>query len=231
MSREKITRSERREKAKRQQRMQSIGIVILGVLIIVIAVVLINALQPGIEVAEEYDYSLANGNAIGDPNAPVKLEVFSSFSCIHCKNFAVDTEHQVIDNYVKTGQVYYIYRAFNDPRGPVGVASQAAYCAGDQGKFWEMHDIIFANFSQTGYSANELRNMAELIGLDTDVYDTCLDTEKYVDAIFEDANIGREAGVTGTPSFTINGVMAIEGNRDFAGIQLAIEAELARLNK
>jgi protein-disulfide isomerase len=230
MSREKLTRSERREKAKRQQRMQSIGIVILGVLIIVIAVVLINALQPGLEVAEEYDYSLANGNAIGDPNAPVKLEVFSSFSCIHCKNFAVDTEHQVIENYVKTGQVYYIYRAFNDPRGAVGVASQAAYCAGDQGKFWEMHDIIFANFSQTGYSVNELRNMAELIGLDTDVYDTCLDTEKYVDAIIDDATIGREAGVTGTPSFTINGVMAIEGNRDFAGIQLAIEAELARLN-
>ena len=230
MSKEKITRSERREKAKRQQRMQSIGIVILGVLIIAIAVVLINFLQPGLELADEFDYSLANGNAIGDPNAPIVLEVFSSFSCIHCKNFAVDTEHQVIEEYVKTGQVYYIYRAFNDPRGAVGIASQAAYCAGDQGKFWEMHDIIFANFSQTGYSVKELTRMAELIELDADTFDTCLNSEKYVDAIYEDANIGREAGVTGTPSFTINGIMAIEGNRDFAGIQLAIEAELAKVN-
>ena len=230
MSREKLTRSERREKIKRQKRMQSIGIFILGVLIVAIAVVLVNFLQPGLEVATEYDYSLANGNAIGDPNAPVKLEVFSSFSCIHCKNFAVDTEHQVIDYYVRTGQVYYVYRSFNDPRGPVGIASQAAYCAGDQGKFWEMHDIIFANFSQTGYSAKELNNMAELIGLEQDTFNNCLDTEKYVDAIYEDADIGREAGITGTPSFTINGVMAIEGNRDFAGMQIAIEAELAKLN-
>lgn len=230
MSKEKLSRSERREMLKRQKRMQSIGIIILGVLIIAIAVVLINFLQPGLEVADEYDYSLASGNAIGDPNAPVKLEVFSSFSCIHCKNFANDTEHQVIDEYVKTGQVYYIYRSFNDPRGAVGIASQAAYCAGDQGKFWEMHDIIFANFSQTGYSVKELNNMAELIGLDNDLFNNCLETEKYVDAIYEDVNIGSEAGVGGTPSFTINGVMAIEGNRDFAGMQLAIEAALANAN-
>lgn len=230
MSKEKLSRSERREMLKRQKRMQSIGIIILGVLIIAIAVVLINFLQPGLEVADEYDYSLASGNAIGDPNAPVKLEVFSSFSCIHCKNFANDTEHQVIDEYVKTGQVYYIYRSFNDPRGAVGIASQAAYCAGDQGKFWEMHDIIFANFSQTGYSVKELNNMAELIGLDNDLFNNCLETEKYVEAIYEDVNIGSEAGVGGTPSFTINGVMAIEGNRDFAGMQLAIEAALANAN-
>ena len=230
MSREKLTRAERRDLAKRQKKMQSIGIIILGILIIAIAIVLLSFLQPKLNEAAEYDYSMANMNAIGDPNAPITLEVFSSFSFIHCKNFAQDTEHQVIENYVKTGQVYYIYRAFNDPRGPIGIASQAAYCAGDQGKFWDMHDIIFANFSQTGYSVKQLNKMADLIGLDSDLFNTCLETEKYVDAIYEDASIGSDAGITGTPSFTINGVMAIEGNRDFAGMQLAIEAALANLN-
>jgi len=227
MSRDKLTRSERRDQVKRQKKMQSIGIVILGVLIIAVAIVLLNFLQPKLNEAAEYDYSLATMNAIGDPNAPVTLEVYSSFSCIHCKNFAVDTEHQVIDNYVKTGQVYYIYRSFNDPRGPIGIASQAAYCAGDQGKFWEMHDIIFANFSQAGYSVKQLNAMAETIGLDSELFNTCLDSEKYVDTIYEDASLGRDAGITGTPSFTLNGVLAVEGNRDFAGMQLAIEAALA----
>lgn len=230
MSKEKMTRAERRAKAKRQKQMQSVGIMILGVLIIASGIVLVSFIQPKLEVAPQYDYSFSIGNALGDPNAPVVLEVFSSFGCIHCRDFAVETEHQIIDNYVKNGQVYYIYRSFNNPVDSLGIASQAAYCAGDQGKFWEMHDLIFANFSATGYSNKQLNQMAEILELDTNLFGSCMEAGKYIEAIEEDTQIGSEAGITGTPSFTINGTLVIEGNRDFAGFQNAIEAALAAAN-
>jgi protein-disulfide isomerase len=230
MSNGKMTRAERRAKVKRQKQMQSVGLMIIGVLIIIGAIVLVTFLQPKLALPAEYDYGLVNGNALGDPNAPIVIEEFSSFGCSHCRDFALETEHQIIENYVKTGQVYYIYRAFNNPIDAYGIASQAAYCAGDHGFFWEMHDMIFANFSATGYTSKQLNKMAEILELDEGQFNTCMDTGKYVETIQEDAIAGTEAGVTGTPSFTINGVLAIQGNRDFAGFQTQIEAALAAAN-
>lgn len=230
MSNQKNTRAERRAKAKRQKQMQSIGIIIIGVLIIVSGIVLVSFIQPKLAEAPEFDYSLANGNAIGDPNAPVRIEVFSSFGCIHCKNFALETEHEIMKTYVENGQVYYVYRSFNNPQDALGIAAQAAYCARDQGKFWQMHDTIFANFNATGYTNSQLDTITDMIGLDKDIYDECMKSGKYIEEIQMDAEAGTEAGVTGTPSFTINGVLSVEGNRDFAGFQILIEAALAAEN-
>jgi len=230
MSDQKLTRAEKRAKAKRQKQMQSIGIMVLGLLIIAIGVVLITSIQPKLAEAPDYDYSMANGNALGDPNAPVVIEIFSSFGCVYCRDFSLETEHQIIDNYVKTGLVYYVYRSYNNPVDALGIAAQAAYCAGDQGKFWEMHDLIFANFSPTGYTNKQLDTMTEILSLDSGQYNSCMESGKYVEAIQGDAQIGAEAGITGTPSFTINGVLAITGNRDFAGFQPLIEAELTNAN-
>ena len=230
MSNEKITRAERRAKAKRQKQMQSAGIIILGVLIIVSGIVLVTFIQPDLAEASEYDYVLANGNAIGDPDAPIIIEEFSSFGCIHCRDFWAETERQLVDTYVKTGQVYYVFRTFNNPIDAYGIAAQAAYCAGDQNKFWEMHDLIFANFSATGYTNKDLNRMADLLELDQNLFSTCMDSGKYVETIQEDARVGTEAGITGTPSFTINGLLAIEGNRDFDSFRIQIEAALADVN-
>ena len=230
MSNQKLTRSEKRSKAKRQKQMQSIGIMVLGLLIIASGIVLVSFIQPKLADAPAYDYNMANGNTLGDPGAPVVIEVFSSFGCIHCRDFAVETEHSIIENYVNSGQVYYIYRSFNNPVDAVGIASQAAYCAGDQGKFWEMHDLIFANFSATGYSNKQLNAMADSLNLDRGLYDACMENGKYVETIQEDARLGTEAGVTGTPSFTINGALAVTGNRDIEGFRPLIEAALAASN-
>lgn len=227
-SQQKMTRSERRAQAKRQKQMQSIGIMILGVLVIAAAVILISFLQPGIQLAEERDFSLENMNGLGDPNAPVVVEIFSSFACIYCKNFTDEVEGQLIDTYVNTGQVYLVYRSFNNnPADQYGIAGQAAYCAGDQGKFWEMHDTIFANFSGTGYTNSQLTNIAKEIGLDKNTFNSCLTSGKYAESVLADFDAGREIGITGTPSFTINGVLAIEGFREFDAFVEQIESALA----
>jgi len=227
----KSSRAERRAQAKRQKQMQSIGLIIIGVLVIVGGAVLLTFLQPKITEAPERSYTTENGASVGNPNAPVTVEVFSSFTCIHCSNFAKETEHEVLSTYAETGQIYYTYRAFSSAIDDAGVAAQAAFCAGDQGKFWEMHDTIFANFAYS-YPRKLLTQMANSIGVeDMDTFEACIDSGKYVDQIEADVALGQAAGITGTPSFTINGVMAMEGNQSLTTFQQQIEAALAAANE
>jgi protein-disulfide isomerase len=230
MSNKKITRAERRQKIKRQKQMQSIGIMILGVLIIVGGIVIASFIKPKMAEAPNNNYTMVNGNSIGDPDAPVQIEVFSSFACIHCRNFAEETGPMIFETYAETGQIYFTYRSLNNPNDPAGIAAQAAYCAGDQGKFWQMHDTIFANFSNTGYSLKGLNAMAENLNLDEDAFNECMETGKYIEQINADAQAGQAVGITGTPSFTLNGQLVAEGNRDYAFFQQQIDTALATAN-
>lgn len=223
----KSSRAERRQKAKRKKQMQSIGVMILGVLIIGGGLLAVIFLQPKLNEAPLTHYTTADGRSVGNSDAPVVVEVFSSFACIHCSSFAKDTEPQIIETYAETGDIYFTYRAFSNPSDASGLAAQAAFCAGDQGKFWEMHDTIYANFSAYGYSRKDLSKMASSLELDMDTFEACIDSEKYVDQINEDVDIGLAAGISGTPSFTINGVMTMEGNQSFETFQQQIEAALA----
>ena len=230
MSDQKLTRQEKRQQAKRQKQMQSIGIMVIGLLVIVGGFVLISLTGPNVETPEEMTYQMTDGNAIGDPNAPVVIEEFFSFLCIHCRNFSDESFNRLVEDYVYTGQVYYVSRSFATPTDPAGVAAQSAYCAGDQDKYFQMHDIIFANFSNTGYTQNELEAMAEQIGLNMDEYNQCVQSGKYADAITEDLTAGSEAGITGTPSFLINGALAVVGNREYTFFQQQIDIALQTAN-
>lgn len=226
MSEQKLSRQEKRQQAKRQKQMQSIGIMVIGLLVIVGGFVLISLGGPNVDTPEETTYQMTDGNAIGDPNAPVVIEEFFSFLCIHCRNFSEESFNRLVEEYVYTGQVYYVSRAFATPTDPAGIAAQAAFCAGDQDKYFQMHDIIFANFSNTGYTKNELEAMAEEIGLNMDEYDQCVQSGKFADTVSDDLAQGTEAGITGTPSFLINGALAVVGNREYAFFQQQIEAAL-----
>lgn len=230
-SEKKLSRSERRQMLKRKQQMRSIGIMILGILIIAGAIVVISVLQPGVAQAENKDYSLENMNAIGDPNAPVVLEVYSSFACVHCKNFAIETEASLLEDYVNNGLVYFVYRSFNgNPDDPAGIAGQAAYCAGDQNSFWMMHDTIFANYSSTGYTNSQLANFAKALDLDQDQFDACMESGKYAESVLQDFERGYDLGITGTPSFTLNGEVAFRGNIPYEQLTAAIDEALAAGN-
>jgi protein-disulfide isomerase len=104
-------------------------------------------------------------------------------------------------------------------------AAEAAMCADDQGKFWEMHRVLFANQQKLGIE--DLKAHAATLGLDTAKFNACLDgggKKAYVDA---DLKAGAEAGVTGTPAFFINGKM-LSGALPFAEFKKVIDAELAR---
>ena len=207
----------RRQQMRRQQmrtRIWTIVLVTVGALLLALVLIYPNVKPVGeIATAEPFPRPQTQANTAGDPNAPIKIEEFSDFQCPVCARFYQDIEPELIQTYVATGTVYFVYRSMGEFIGPESVAAaEAAYCAGDQNKFWEMHDTIFANHSGENvgdYTNRRLKSFAETIGLDMGEFNSCLDGGKYRDEVNQDAVDGRAAGVTGTPSFlltyTVNG--------------------------
>ncbi|MFC1648443.1 DsbA family protein [Nanoarchaeota archaeon] len=161
----------------------------------------------------------------GKDNAPVEIIEFSDFQCPFCARWYTDTMPQIQKEYIDTGKVKLVFRDFplNQIHPLAQKASEAAECADDQGKFWEMHDILFEN--PNALDVASLKQHAADLGMDTDDFDDCLDSGKYTDEVNKDLADGRAAGVSGTPSFFING-KKIVGAHPFATFQQAIDAEL-----
>jgi len=239
-------RQELRERRKKQQQTQRI-MMIVGVTFVALAIALIFILpnlpkDPGeIVLPEPYARPQADFNAAGDPNAPIRIDEFSDFQCPYCQRFYLDTEKQLMETYVASGQVYFVYNSFGYFIGnESGRSAEAAYCAGDQDKYWEMHDIIFVNWNgenQGAFADYKLEAFAEKIGLDMPTFRECFDSGVYRDLVDEDAFEGQQAGIRATPSFvmtyTVNGEKVsklIEGAQLFSGFQQEIEAALAAIN-
>jgi protein-disulfide isomerase len=103
-------------------------------------------------------------------------------------------------------------------------ASEASECADDQGKFWEYHDVVFAN--QSAIDVDSLKGYAAELGLDTGTFDECLDSGKYEQEVLQDMQDGQAAGASGTPAFFING-QHVSGAQPFSVFQQVIDAALA----
>lgn len=228
---------EERMRAQRQQRLIVIvGVVGVSLLIIgvLLAGVIRDALTPVGEIVkpEQIARPQASSNSMGDPNAPVKILEFSDFQCPFCKRFSDETEMSIVEAYVKTGKVYFTYV----PYGPGGQwigreserASIAAFCAGDQGKFWEMKDVIFANHTGENvgdYTDKRLEAFAEYLELDMNAFTSCFSSSKFSSQINDGIAQGIQAGFNSTPSFLVNGRQLI-GAQPFSEFQREIEAAL-----
>ena len=175
------------------------------------------------------DHPQANGNKMGDPNAPVKIVEFADYQCPYCLHYWQETEPQIIQNYVATGKVYYEYRSVGGFIGPESAdAANAAYCAADQNKFWEYHDMLFANWTGENagdFTPDKLRQYAAAINLNLDQFNTCINSGAHTDQVNQDVTDAKAAGVTGTPAFIINGKL-IEGAQPYSTFQQAIDAAL-----
>src|SRR4030065_11334 len=128
----------------------------------------------------------AQGNAMGDPGALVKIVEYSDFKCPYCRLFSTQIEPTIVNNYVVTGKVYFVYRSLGDWLGPESQsAAEPAYCAGDQEKFWEHHDILFANQYQERFSLARLETFAGVLDLNLDEFRSCLNSGKYRDKAWQ----------------------------------------------
>jgi len=206
---------------QRQRRKRITAAVLIALAAIAVVVILILSNRP-VEFTrpEPLPRSLVNGNSVGDPNAPVKVEEFSDFRCVHCAAFWRESEPRLIKDYVATGKVYFTYTPFSFISDESFLAAEAAYCAMDQGKFWEFHDYIFANYDLP-ITQKLLRAFAQDLKLDLNQYDNCMASGKYRQRTQEDGQYARSKGVTGTPTFDVNGTLV--GQTDlFATIDKAL---------
>lgn len=167
----------------------------------------------------------------GDKNAKVKIVEFADFRCPYCASYYTDTETQIMKEYVDTGKVAYYFRdyAFLGPASTV--AANAAQCANEQGKFWEMHEWLYTNQpseSDTSlYTTEKMTETAGTIGLDTAKFSACLSSNKFDKNVQQDLADGQEVGVSGTPTFYINGRQLV-GAVPFENFKTIIEEELAK---
>jgi protein-disulfide isomerase len=227
MSPEKVSkRQERRarmQKQQQRQRLGMIGLIVLGAALIVFAVVW-PQIRPAGEIISVTPATLPNadGLSLGDANAFITIDVFEDFQCPACKTFTENTEPLIIQNLVATGKARYVFHnySFLDGKGAGNngesdQAANASMCANEQGKFWEMHDTLYANWNgenQGAFSDRRLQAMAESLGLDVDAFNSCLNANKYEAEIQADFDLGEEMGVSGTPTVFVNGKRVGQGN-------------------
>lgn len=208
MSKRDELRKKRRQQEQRQ-RFILIGVVAL-IAIGVVAVLVIPNFTPvgAVVTVTPNPRPQAQGLSMGNPNAPVKVVEYADFQCPYCKEYAQQLEPQIDKNYVETGKVYFTYVPYSFIGPESFAAAEAAYCANDQGKFWEYHDILFANQQSENsgaFSNKRLIAFASAIGLDTSKFQSCLNSQKYKDQVNQDIVKGNQAGVSATPSFVVNG--------------------------
>ncbi|MBI9051576.1 MAG: DsbA family protein [Anaerolineaceae bacterium] len=159
---------------------------------------------------------------LGPEDAPITIVEFSDYQCSYCARFHEQTLQALMEKYPT--EVRFVYRDFPLGGHPEAQkAAEASECADDQGKFWEMQDLLFKN--QVLLSVEQYKIFAIELGLDTDTFNTCLDSGKYEDEVVADLMDGINYGISGTPAFFVNGI-TLMGALPIEQFEAVIEQEL-----
>lgn len=197
---------------------------ILGAALIAVAVVALTA--PGAPAGG--DTVDAPRPVLGSAAAVVQIHEYADFQCPSCGAFSRSIRPQIVQAYVDTGKARIVWHDFAWIGSESRAAANAARCAGDQGRFWEYHDLVYANQSgenQGAFSTANLKAFGATLGLDPGPFEACVDGGTYSAAVQADLADVRRLGFTGTPTFVI-GNQRIVGAQRFEVFQAAIEAIL-----
>ncbi|MDH3312094.1 MAG: DsbA family protein [Nitrosopumilus sp.] len=181
--------------------------------------------------------SADNDPIIGNPDAPITIIEFSDFQCPFCARFHIQTLPLILEQYIEQGKVKLVFRDFpiQSIHPNALPASVAAECANEQGKFREMHDMLFDNQNQwnkqeTVDALSLFSSYAIEIQLDQETFDSCLISGKYIEEIRKDLDDGRDYGVSGTPGFFVGneviGFVELKGAQPFDSFKKIIDAQL-----
>jgi protein-disulfide isomerase len=173
----------------------------------------------------------------GEKDAKLTLIEFSDYQCPFCARHSRETIPQLEREYIATGKIKYVFRNFPIASiHPLAFkAHEAANCAGEQGKYWEMNGRLFAN--QKAMSPKDLSDHAQALALEMSKFQQCLDSGKHAAKIRKDLADGQKAGVQGTPSFflgltepndgMVKAVRVIRGAQPYAAFKEAIDSLLS----
>jgi len=212
--------------------MEKNKLILIGALIVVIAIAgtttnWFGLLKPQTTTIPTIQFSNGDLPPLGNENAPITIVEYSDYQCPFCAKFYKNAEVKLKENDINTGKVKMYYRDFPlDKHDKAKIMANAARCANEQGKFWEMHDKLFeTQDSWTGLSPisayTEVEKFAEEIGLEPTTFKSCVSSNKYYAKISEEINAGSNYGMDSTPTIFI---VAKQENVDISKIQSIIDA-------
>lgn len=192
------------------------GIAVAGIVALVVAVVRAKSTSAATEpvdmgnLSAQQLYQQAKPETIGPDNAPARLVIFSDYMCPFCGQWAAQVQPRLVDDYVKQGKLQIVFYDF-----PLGgahrfsfLASRAARCAGDQGKFWPYHDVLFGKQSEWAASSSApvgaLEQYAADLGLNTSTFNSCLESDAHADVVTANRLLGEQLGVNATPTVIVD---------------------------
>jgi protein-disulfide isomerase len=173
---------------------------------------------------------MQNGSPLlGESNAKITIVEFGDYQCTYCHLFHENTKDVLIQQYVNTGKVNFVFRDF-PLNGPDSVlAAEASYCADDQNKYWQYHDELYKNWGgeKTGWvNQKSLDKFATTVNLDLDKFDKCISDKKYEQKVLDNQRFGEKIGIDGTPSFIIFGgkdITKIVGSQPISVFQQVLD--------
>ncbi len=163
---------------------------------------------------------IQNGSPImGNPSAITTIVEWGDYQCTFCYKFHQSTLNTIKQDFIETGKVKLVFKDF-PLNGPDSVlAAEAAYCAQDQGKYWQYHDELYKNWGgeRTGWiTRDSLDKFATTVSVDLEKFDKCLDDHKYLERVNQMYEFGKEIGIDATPSFLVfnnEKIIKITGNQ------------------
>jgi protein-disulfide isomerase len=175
----------------------------------------------GTEAPTRLEVSVDDDPSLGPADAPITIVEFSDFNCPYCEKWHTEIYQQLMAAY--PDQIRFVYRDFPITSEESLAAAQAANCAGEQDAYWQFHDSLLSGGLDLGRDAYTL--YATRLGLDVETLLACLDSGKYNDEVEADARYAASLGVSGTPTFFINGLPLV-GAQPLSEFQAVIESEL-----
>ncbi len=174
---------------------------------------------------QRFTVSTGDNPAFGPADAPVTIVEFSDFECPYCRKWYTEAWPQIQKTYAS--QVRLVYRDFPlNFHANAQSAAVAASCADQQGKFWEYHDLLF---SGAALGTDTYTSFANQLKLDMVKFQDCQKDQSVLDEVQADADYGASLGVTGTPTFFVNGIPLV-GAQPFSAFKSIIDRELASKN-
>jgi protein-disulfide isomerase len=156
---------------------------------------------------------------MGNQDAPITILEWGDYQCTFCYKFHQDTLDIINEDFIKTGKVKLVFKDF-PLNGPDSfLAAEAAYCAQDQGKYWQYHDELYKNWGgeRTGWiTRDSLDKFGTTVNLDLNKFNNCLNEHKYQEKVISLHEFGKEIGIDATPSFLVfndEKIIKIRGNQ------------------
>jgi len=212
-----------------------------GIVLVLAVLSLRPAFAQTSDVTNEVLINLEGAPSLGEKSAKVTIVEFSDYQCPLSSRYFNLTMRELVKDYVSGGKVSYVFRDFPiESIHPLALkAAEGAHCAGEQGKYWELHDRLLRN--QTAIGAEFLPLHGEMLKLDMTQFRECVDSGKYAALVRQSVAEAKKAGLRGTPGFflgftdpksaKLKAVIYIDGAQPYETFRTAIDRLLSRASE